>query len=169
MTPRPRDATASSIEAVTPGDRLVTGASCALAFIAAGFAGYMVANGPPGTGSDFALIDLARDRANAQREALADPIVTGTAKGDGRGLSGVAVPDGFFAASRRFTYRLASVTGQSASIEIDNGLEKVTVVVREGGLVPGIGPARSVERRGQQWVIVTGALEISERGMTLAR
>jgi hypothetical protein len=129
-------------------DAMVTGLSSALAFCAAGFAGYMLAYGPP---------------------ERADPIVTGTiVRGDSASLQAL-LPPGFFSSARRFDYALQRVTGGTAYVSIGNGVETVTVPIRQGSMVPGIGPARAIGRRNAGWVVRTGTLEITEEGVSVER
>jgi hypothetical protein len=154
-------------------DALVTAGSCALALGAASFAGYMVTYGPPAQHADFALADLAADRVNVSRgertNAVADPIITGTAPSDDSTNAEVMPPQGFFSRARRFDYRLERVAGGIAYVSISNGMESFTAPVRQGALVPGIGFAREIARRENRWVVVTGRLEITEDGISVAR
>ncbi len=154
-------------------DALVTACSGALSFCAAGFAGYMVAYGPPGARSDFALVNLAAQRVNISRgersDAVADPIITGTARSDEGGMRKARLPQGFFAKAQRFDYKLQRVAGEIAYVSINNGVETVTVPIQRGALVPGIGFAREIARREDRWVLRTGTLEITEEGISVAR
>jgi hypothetical protein len=157
----------------TVSDMLVTAVSVMLAFSSAGFAGYMVAHGPPGARSDFSLINLAKTRENVSRGIetgrVADPIMTGTATGEDGAGDRASLPPGFFDRAERFDYRLTRVKQETAYVEIDNGIEMVTVPVQKGALVPGIGFARGLEQRASGWVLMTGTLEITEDGISVAR
>jgi hypothetical protein len=154
-------------------DALVTACSSALSVCAAGFAGYMVAHGPPNAQSDFALVNLAANRVNISRgetsDIIADPITTGTAERNDGKNGDAPLPKGFFARAQRFDYKLQRVAGETAYVRISNGIEAVTVPVQRGALVPGIGFARALEQRGASWVVVTGTLEITEDGISVAR
>jgi hypothetical protein len=132
-----------------------------------------VAYGPPAQTSDFVLIDLAAQRVNIARgersDAIADPITTGTAQSNDGADGEARLPAGFFAKAERFDYKLQRVAGETAFVSISNGAETATVPVQRGVLVPGLGFAREIARRGDRWVLRTGTLEITEDGISVAR
>ena len=154
-----REARGSDVMSVLIGGSL----ACASAL----FASYMLYSGPfkPGT-EGFSLISLVRTRAPENVELVADPITTGSISSSAINRLD-EIPAWFESPGRPIDYRLKGVVSQKAYVDISSGPDLFTWEVDRGGVMPGIGKVSEIRQEQGEWVLRTGRVRISQRGVEL--
>jgi hypothetical protein len=156
---------------LSSGDVALNVASIVLAFFSAAFACYMVTYGPGEGKNNIQKVTVALEPFDSSQTKLGDfdtidPIVTGSiAPTAGTENTAARRSPDRPQSEQRLRYSLRSVAGDTAFVDVSNGRSVITLPVRRGALLPGVGQVLGFELRRGKWVLVTTSAEISQEGV----